>query len=423
MIFAIDLDDTLLDSKDLWEKAYKKAFIRFRPKNGEFWETRRLTPGNIYSLKKHLKVIFLRKNIPLSLIAAKEKEMLKNLEKFSGKHVFKDVYPFFSKMKKDGHYLALVTFGWKSLQSAKLRGTKIPQYLDEINIEKKPKWQVIKKIQNKFPGEMVVFLDDHPAQLEPVLKKSKNTLVVRIMRREGRYNDKKIVRHLADKIPEVEDFYCLKNMLADVPEFLEINAKKPEKRRSKIAVNALKDGKTVLYPTDTLYGLGCDALNKKARQKIYLIKGRPFKKQLPLIVADIKMAKKYFIIDPKTEKFLKKIWPGPVSVVLTIKNQKIAGLLGGKNVVVRIPGSVLARNISAELGRPIVSTSANVSGGPSAGAIDAIIKQFKKIKPELVLDSGTLRSKKPSTILDLTKFPEVHVLRRGAGFEKAKNLF
>lgn len=185
---------------------------------------------------------------------------------------------------------------------------------------------------------------------------------------------------------------------------------------------ALKSGKTVIYPTDTLYGIGCDSTNQKARQKIYSIKGRSLRKQLPVIVADIKMAEKYFLINRETKKFLKEIWPGPISVVLNTKNGKIAKLLGGRTVVVRVPAFILAAELVKELGRPMVSTSANVSDKATLRDSGKIIKQFKKTKPDLVLDAGILPGNKPSTILDLTKYPKIKILRYGAGVEKFKKL-
>jgi len=88
------------------------------------------------------------------------------------------------------------------------------------------------------------------------------------------------------------------------------------------AIKAIKKGKVLIFPTDTVYGLICDAKNKKAVEKIFKIKNRPKNKPLPVFVKNIEMAKKLAKISGKQEKFLKKVWPGRVTAVLTLRQSQ-----------------------------------------------------------------------------------------------------
>ncbi|MDP3991137.1 MAG: L-threonylcarbamoyladenylate synthase [Candidatus Nealsonbacteria bacterium] len=184
-------------------------------------------------------------------------------------------------------------------------------------------------------------------------------------------------------------------------------------------VKLIKEGKVIVCPTDTVYGLICDAENKKAVSKIFRIKNRPKKKLIPVFVKDIKMAKDIAKINKKQEKFLKKVWPGPVTVLLQSKKglpaislePKATGRRGKGIIGIRMPDFKLIIDIIKILERPISETSANISGKPPAKDVKEILSQFKKQKsqPDLILDAGRLKTSKPSTVVDLTR--EFKILR------------
>ncbi len=170
----------------------------------------------------------------------------------------------------------------------------------------------------------------------------------------------------------------------------------------KKAVNILKKGGIIVYPTETSYGLGCDWINKKACRKIYKIKGRMKVKKLSIIVSDLKMAKKYLKINKEHEKLIKKFMPGPLT------------LISLDNVAFRISSNKTARNISLMLKKPIVSTSANISGNEDNYRIKNVIKIFSS-KVDAIIDGGNLKKRKPSTVFDVKN---KIVVRRGPVKEK-----
>jgi len=182
-------------------------------------------------------------------------------------------------------------------------------------------------------------------------------------------------------------------------------SKKNLKKLVKIAKNSIKKGEVLVCPTDTVYGLICDATNKKAVKKLFKIKKRLKEKAIPIFVKDIKMAKNLAKIDKKQEKFLKKVWPGKVTLVLKRKRgQKIYGV-DKKTIGLRIPKYKLVNVLLKKLNRPLTGTSANISGKPPSTKIKEVMRQFKnqKIQPDLILDAGNLKPSKPSTVIDLTK--------------------
>lgn len=179
-------------------------------------------------------------------------------------------------------------------------------------------------------------------------------------------------------------------------------------QRIKTAIKLIKQGKVIVCPTDTVYGLIADATNKKAVEKIFKIKKRKDKKPAPIFIKDLKMAKKIAKIDKKQEKFLKLVWPGKVTVVLERKKtvKKLYGV-DKKTIALRIPNFKPVNFLLEKLNRPLVGTSANISGKPPSGNLKEILRQFKgkKYQSDLVVDGGNLKPGKPSRVLDLTIWP------------------
>lgn len=171
-------------------------------------------------------------------------------------------------------------------------------------------------------------------------------------------------------------------------------------------ITAIKESKVLICPTDTVYGLVCNARSQGAVKKLFEIKGRSEEKAIPVFVRDIRMAKRLAIINKEQEKILRKSWPGKITFVLKYKKGKLPQiLLGGKKTIgLRIPEYGLLGILLEKLNRPLTGTSANISGNPSSGNIKEIRRQFKdkKQQPDLIIDAGNLPKSKPSTVLDLT---------------------
>ncbi len=192
------------------------------------------------------------------------------------------------------------------------------------------------------------------------------------------------------------------------------------------AAKILQSGGVIIYPTDTLYGLGANALNEDAILKIYKIKKQDRNKPISVIVKDIKMARKIACIDFKIEKILNEIWPGPITVVLR-KKDIISDILtgNGETVAIRISDNEFISALMEKIDFPITATSANISGENNLLESKEIIEKFKKAKlaPDLFIDSGDIKDPTASTIIDLTTgIPKI--IRAGiVGKEEIKKFF
>ncbi|MEK9165376.1 MAG: L-threonylcarbamoyladenylate synthase [Patescibacteria group bacterium] len=169
-----------------------------------------------------------------------------------------------------------------------------------------------------------------------------------------------------------------------------------------------------VYPTETCYGLGCDALQSDLVKRIYQIKGRDFKKPMSWIVADIKMAKRYVRFSAKALKLAQKYWPGPLTLVLPPKKSSHL-------IALRVSSHPIAKKIAEELNKPIISTSANLSGSSNCYSIKEVISQFKnqKFQPDFIIDGGDLSLVQPTTII-LAIRDQIKVLRQGGLFLESK---
>lgn len=181
------------------------------------------------------------------------------------------------------------------------------------------------------------------------------------------------------------------------------------------AVTILKYGGVIVYPTDTVYGIGCNALNEIAVRKIYEIKQRS-SKPLPVLVKNIIWAKELVHIKKTHEGILEKLWPGKFTVILP-KKELIPAIvttgLGGLGV--RIADHVFVDKLLGKFGYPLVATSANISGQQATGNINEIIEAFsaQEKKPDLIIDVGILPKSSSSVVVDLTA-DKPKILRVGA---------
>jgi len=168
------------------------------------------------------------------------------------------------------------------------------------------------------------------------------------------------------------------------------------------AVEALRRGGVIVFPTETFYGLGADALNPAAVDKILLLKGRNPDNPIPLIVADRAMLEEVVRdFSPMAQRLADRFWPGPLTLVLPAKERLPAPLLNRDGGVgVRISSHPLARRLSRELGGPITATSANLSGQAPARTIAEALTYFSE-RLTVYLDGGALQGKKGSTVIEV----------------------
>lgn len=174
----------------------------------------------------------------------------------------------------------------------------------------------------------------------------------------------------------------------------------------KEAVDCLKNGGVIVYPTDTIYGLGCDALNEKAVEKVFKIKKRENKKPFSTMVRNTEEIKKYAYLNTRNERILEAILPGPYTLILPgAKKFPPAVAAGSTNVGIRIPSHPVTEKLTEFFEKPIITTSVNIAEGEPMNDPFKIVDLFgqEKFKPDLILDLGKLKDARPSTIIDLTR--------------------
>ena len=208
---------------------------------------------------------------------------------------------------------------------------------------------------------------------------------------------------------------------------------KPSKTNIARAVQILKHGGVVMYPTETSYALGADARKRSAVAKIFKLKGRTKEKTFPLIVTSKLMAHLYsqnirsqedpFGIGTKLEQ---KYWPGPLTIVAPLAfaaklrsyrsfaANELAPGIRAKNgtIALRVSSHPVARALSRGIGGPIIATSANRAGEPSAYTVKDALKGLHGT-PDLVLDAGRLPRRRPSTIVQVVG-GKMKILRQGS---------
>ena len=172
----------------------------------------------------------------------------------------------------------------------------------------------------------------------------------------------------------------------------------------------IEKGGIVVFPTDTVYGIGCNPYNPNSVKKIYEIKSRTEIKSLPILAYSLEIVKEITLIDKFTEKIIKKYWPGPLTLILTLTDQKLKKSLKLQNkIAVRIPDSKCTLKL-LEKCKLLVGTSANISGNSSHTNPDECIKNIKNY--DVFLNGGTITSKGESTIIEIEN-EEIKIIREG----------
>jgi len=194
---------------------------------------------------------------------------------------------------------------------------------------------------------------------------------------------------------------------------LKINPETPQLRLVRIVADSLRQGGVIAYPTDTIYGIGCDIFNRKGVKKIYQIKQRDPRKPFSFICSDLSEVANYAQVSNAAFKIMKRYLPGPYTFVLEA-SRVVPDLLTTKQktVGIRIPDNPIALQIVRELGHPLVTTSANISGEDIFSDPADIQQKLGKLL-DLVVDGGSL-SGDPSTVISLVN-DQVEVIREGVG--------
>ena len=195
---------------------------------------------------------------------------------------------------------------------------------------------------------------------------------------------------------------------------LKIDPGKPDEEKLAEAVRVLREGGVVAFPTETFYGLGADARNEAAVEKIFRIKGRNFRNPLSVIVANDREVIPLVEEIPAAAKILMQtFWPGPLTLVFRASSSVLPRLTADTGKIgIRVSSHPLARLLTGGLGGPLTATSANLSGGPECSSADAVIRALGDL-PDAVIDGGATPGGVGSTILDVTLFPP-RILREGA---------
>jgi tRNA threonylcarbamoyl adenosine modification protein (Sua5/YciO/YrdC/YwlC family) len=193
---------------------------------------------------------------------------------------------------------------------------------------------------------------------------------------------------------------------------LSVNPNFPEPRKIRRAVEALERGEVIGYPTDTVYGLGCDLFNKRAIERLYQIKRMDQSQKLSFICPDISNVARYAIVEDATFRVLKRYLPGPYTFILEA-TREVPKIIQTKRktVGVRIPDHAVIQALVLAFGRPVISTTAAPHGEEPYIDPHEIDDRFKGLA--MVLDGG-VGGTVPTTVIDLTtSYPEI--IREGAG--------
>jgi tRNA threonylcarbamoyl adenosine modification protein (Sua5/YciO/YrdC/YwlC family) len=194
---------------------------------------------------------------------------------------------------------------------------------------------------------------------------------------------------------------------------IEINPENPQKRLIRKVVEVLKKDGIIAYPTDTYYGIGCDIMNKKAIEKIYLLKQREKNRPFSFICSGLKNISDYAKVSNYAYKTMKRLLPGPYTFILEgsklvpkimLTNRKTAGI--------RVPDNKICLALVEEIGNPIITTSATTPDG-SVFDNPSLINEYYRTRIDMVIDGGPVPGQPSSVISLINDIPEI--IREGLG--------
>jgi len=177
------------------------------------------------------------------------------------------------------------------------------------------------------------------------------------------------------------------------------------------ASEIINEGGIVIFPTDTVYGIGCNPYNKESVEKIYKIKSRDIMKLVPVLTYSIETAEKIVEFDQFTKKIVEKFWPGPLTVILKVTDKKIKESLNlGNKIAIRVPNHKCTLELLKKCNF-LVGTSANISGDSPYTDPDECLKKLETY--DVFVDGGIITSKGESTIIEIEN-KQIKIIREGS---------
>ena len=191
-----------------------------------------------------------------------------------------------------------------------------------------------------------------------------------------------------------------------------VHAERPDPAAIAAAVEVLRAGGVVAFPTDTLYGLAVDPRSAEAVERLFALKTRDRNVAVPLVASDLEQAMTAGEFGPRERRVASAFWPGPLSVVIPAQPSIArASLGGGRTIAIRVPAHAVARGLAAAFGFCVTATSANTAGQPPAASAHAVTLALPDV--DLLLDGGPAPGGAPSTIVAFDNDGPV-LLRAGA---------
>ena len=198
---------------------------------------------------------------------------------------------------------------------------------------------------------------------------------------------------------------------------IKINLRQIQTKDVKQIVENLKDGKVAVCPTDTVYGIGCLATDRKAINKIFRIKGIVPPKPLIVLIKNYRMLHEFCYVSRIQEKYIRSVWSfaterkgekkdirrsQPTTFILKSRGNLPKEILGeNQSLAVRLPKSDFIIRILKEVNKPLISTSLNITGSRTLSDLSKIDSYFIGVKPDLIINAGKIKKTKPSRIIDL----------------------
>lgn len=178
-------------------------------------------------------------------------------------------------------------------------------------------------------------------------------------------------------------------------------------------INTLKNNGVVIFPTETVYGIGGNALSCEVIDRVYEIKERPREKAINILVKDINDIEKYTLITSELErKIINKYMPGAITIILKKKDNKFSGFTYSDTIGIRIPNNDIILRILNEIDFPLIASSANISGRPS-GVDTGQLKEDFLDKVDIIIDGGNPELSISSTIVKVVD-EKIEIIRQGS---------
>ena len=195
-------------------------------------------------------------------------------------------------------------------------------------------------------------------------------------------------------------------------EVVRVDPLKPDRRVLARVGRLVERGALVVYPTDTVYGVGTNPLLEDAVRRLYEAKKRPFGKPVPVLASSIEHVERIAFLSEEARRLAARFWPGPLTIVVPAKPSLPSIVTGGSGKVgVRVPAHNVARLLIEEAGGLIIGTSANISGRPPPRTAEEAFRELGNAV-DVIVDAGPAPGGKPSTVIDLTTTPP-KIVRKG----------